>query len=112
MELSYSQAFFELSSQLDVRKRSFCLKEFLKKISILPFALFFKIYKTFFRLVGVGLSGVFVALSLGLSVSAREWFVLRITEFAKDLSDWFLWPLSILAYLIRLILSLLRVNIS
>lgn len=109
MELSYSQAFFELSDDFQPRRRLHCAVDFLKKLSIIPFALFFKAYKTFFRVVGVGLSASLMLLTLGLSVSAREWFVLRMVELAKDVTDWVLWPFSIAAYLTRLLVAFFRI---
>ncbi|MBS0624708.1 MAG: hypothetical protein JSS32_01500 [Verrucomicrobia bacterium] len=45
-------------------------------------------------------------LTLGLSVSIREWFLKRMIELAKDLTDWVIWPFSILTYLIKSIVAM------
>ncbi len=109
MEYSYSQTFFELSDDFYPRRRMQCVKDFFKKVVILPFALFFKVYKTFFRVAGVCLSGGLMLVTLGVSVSVREWFVLRMGELGKDLTDWFIWPFSIAAYLTRLLIAFFRI---
>jgi len=104
MELSYSQAFFDLSSDSLPKSRS--LKDFFRKLLALPFAFLFKISKTSFRFLGICLSGAAMVLTLGLSASIREWFLKRMIELAKDLTDWVMWPFSILAYFIKSILAL------
>ena len=108
MKRSHSQVFFDLSKEAFIGGRLSCLKEFFIHVLILPFAFVFKAYKTFLNVLGVFLSALVVILSLGLSLCAREWFVKRMIQLAKDLGDWFLWPVSILAGLTRLVFSFLN----
>lgn len=110
MYYTSSNDFFEISigPQPDntVQARLLCLKDFLKRALIFPFALIGKAIKTFFRLLGVCLSAAFVLITLGGSMSARELFIDRIASFAKDLADWVLLPLALILCFLRLILAL------
>jgi hypothetical protein len=105
MKSSHSRVFFDLSRENFGKGRLSYLKEFCIHISLLPFALVFKLYKTFFNLLGVLTSVLAVLLSLGLSVFARDWFAGRMIKLAKDISDWFLWPVSVVVCLLRLLFS-------
>lgn len=111
MYCASSNDFFEISigPQPDntVQARLLCLKDFLKRALIFPFALIGKAMKTCFRCIGVCISAVFVLITLGSSVSARELFIDRITSFAKDLADWALLPLALTLCFLRLVLALL-----
>ena len=105
MKSSYSQLFFDLSRENFGRGRFAYLKEFCIHIILLPFALIVKVYKTFFTLLAVAVSALAVVFSLGLSVCARDWFIRRMVHLAKDLGDWFLWPVSVVVCLLRLLFS-------
>ena len=105
MKSSHSQLFFDLSRENFGRGRLAYLKEFCTHIVLLPFALLFKAYKTFFSLLAVVVSASAVVFSLGLSVCARDWFIRRMVHLAKDLGDWFLWPVSVVVCLLRLLFS-------
>ena len=105
MKSSHSQLFFDLSKENFGRRRLACLKEFCIHIVLLPFALIAKVYKTFFSLLAVAVSASAVVISLGLSVSSRDWFIRCMVHLAKDLSDWFLWPVSVVICLMRLLFS-------
>jgi hypothetical protein len=110
MYYANSSEYFEISigPQPDntLQARLLCLKDFLKRCAIFPFALIAKACKTVFRFVGICFSVLFVLITLGSSFGAREMFVARITCFAKDLADWVLLPLALLLYFVRLILAL------
>ena len=116
MELSSyanSQAFFEISSGAELiqfntlRERWLCLKDFLIKTAILPFALLFKASKTFFRLAGILFAAGFLIATLGTSSSGREFFIERTSIFAKDLADWVLFTLAVAVWFIKLLLALM-----
>lgn len=106
-----SGEFFEISigPQFDntLRARLLCIKDFLKKCAVFPFALLGKACKTFFRLVGVCFSSILVLITLGGSANARELFVNRMAVLAKDLADWILLPLAFILCFLRLILAIL-----
>ena len=111
MHSASSSDFFEISigpqPENNWKARLECIKDFLKRCAIFPFALLKKICKTFFRFLGLALGACLVLLTLGSSVSARELFVERIAIFAKDLADWILLPLALVLCFLRLILALL-----
>ncbi len=110
---SSSQTFFEISSHAQqieydsFRGRLLCLQDFLKKLLILPFALVYKAYKTFFRAVGIFWSAALVLVTLGYSAGLRNFFVERVSSFAKDLADWILLPFAVFSCFIKLILAFL-----
>lgn len=87
--------------------RVVCLKDFLKKCLILPFALLNKAYKTCYRTVGVCFGAILVLITVGSSPTAREFFVERIACLAKDLADWILFPIAIFTCFIKLLMALL-----
>lgn len=114
MELSFyanSQAFFEISSgpeliQLNtLKERGACLKDFLKKMAILPFALGFKALKTGFRVCGLMAAGLFLLFTCGATSAGRKFFVERVSLLAKDLADWVLFPFAVLVCFARLLLA-------
>ncbi|HSX25488.1 MAG TPA: hypothetical protein VLE89_00595 [Chlamydiales bacterium] len=110
MEFSNSKDFFEIADEDLVQLNTFhgrllCLKDFLKRLAILPFALLYKAYKTFFRALGVLLTAGLILITLGTSCRLRELFVERVSSFAKDLADWLLLPFAILTCFFRLILA-------
>jgi hypothetical protein len=106
---SESQAFFDIFSHSEwVRcnqSRLFCLKDFLKKVALLPFSLLFKACKTFFRIVGVFFATALLFISLGTSESGRVFFTGRVSSLSKDLADWVLFPLAIFSCFFRLALA-------
>lgn len=110
---SDSQTFFEISSETQVvqfnslQGRLLCLKDFFKKMAILPFALLYKAYKTLIR-AGSLLVGTFLlVLTLGTSIGTRKFFVDRIEVLAKDLADWILLPFAVAVSFFRLVLAFL-----
>jgi hypothetical protein len=110
MNCSYSHSFFEICNEayLDnsLRGRLLCVKDFLKRLAILPAALLVKAYKTFLRSVGVCLGAFLVMTTVGSSPSARTFFVERIAALAKDLADWILLPIALFSCFIRLLMAL------
>jgi hypothetical protein len=110
MNYSDSQNFFEISNgpYLDnsFRGRLLCVKDFLKRCAILPFALLAKAYKTFFRSVGVCFGAILVVITVGSSPMARTFFVERISSLARDLADWILLPIALFSWFVRLIMGL------
>lgn len=106
-----SNAFFEISNgpQLEnnFQSRLLCLKDFLKRFAIFPFALFGKLWKTFFRAFSVCFGILLMIVTVGSSLSARDFFIERISAFAKDLADWFLLPFALIGCFLRLILAFL-----
>jgi hypothetical protein len=101
-----SQTFFELFSHSEWIRCSGNLpghvKDFLKKIVLLPLSLVFKVYKTLFRLIGVVWAASLLVMSLGTSETGRTFFFERVFSFAKDLADWILLPLAIASSFLRL----------
>ena len=94
-----STEFFESSigpqSDNTVRARLNCLKDFLKRAAIFPFALFGKAWKTSFRILAFFFSSLLVLITLGGSGNARELFMDRIAILAQDLADWILLPMAV-----------------
>lgn len=82
-----------------------CVKDFLKRLVILPIALLVKAYKTFFRAVGVCFGALLVVITVGSSPASRDFFVERIMALAKDLADWILLPIAIFSCFIRLLMA-------
>lgn len=111
MYCTTSKEFFEISDHIQqpntLKARFLCLKDFLKRCLVFPFALVMKACKTVVRAVGICLSLVFVLITLGSYSRAREAFVNRVSSFAKDLADWFLLPIAIVVCFFRLILAIL-----
>ena len=111
MYYANSSEYFEISigPQPDntLQARLLCLKDFLKRCAIFPFALIAKACKTLFRFTGICFGALFVLITLGSSYGARAMFIERITCFAKDLADWVLLPLALLLCFLRLLLALL-----
>ncbi len=112
MELSTSKAFFEISCGNELiqynslRERWLCLKDFFKKTLLLPFALLFKVYKTFFRAAGLFFAALFMAATLGTSSFTRQLFIHRASTLAADLADWILYPLALAVCFGKLLLAL------
>ncbi len=110
-EYSDSKSFFEISVENEValfnsgQARFLCLKDFFKRLLILPMALVLKACKTLFRYLGVLIGFIFLLLTLGSSEGIREYFVERISALAHDLTDWVLLPLAIISSFLRLLLA-------
>jgi hypothetical protein len=111
---STSRYFFDFSCDIpdpvlaqskSIRGRAHCFGAFLEKVAILPFALLFKFYKTFFRASGVLVGAAFLCATLGTSGGAREFFEGRVSALAKDLADWVLYPFAVLVCCSRLLLA-------
>lgn len=109
-----SRYFFESTAEIgdagwsefqSVRGRVRCFILFFGKIWILPFALLYKFYKTFFRVVGLFLGAGLLLATLGTSGSAREFFLRRVSFAANDFADWVLYPFAILVYYGKLLLA-------
>jgi hypothetical protein len=111
MQYADSKSFFEISYDIQLENslhaRALCLKDFLKRCAVFPFALLLKAWKSLFRLLGVGLGAVMVLITLGSSVRACEFFIDRVLSFAKDLADWLLLPFALLGCFLRLVMALL-----
>ncbi len=76
-----------------------------KKILILPFALFFKVYKSFFKIIKVLATLTYVFLTLGLSKDTRRNFAEKLSFLGKDLADWIIFPLALFIFLLRHLLG-------
>lgn len=111
-----SQSFFDsaceavdvkLSDFESIRGRARCLFILLEKLIVLPFALFFKVYKTSFRVLGLALSITLLLVSLGTSIGIREFFIRRVSALARDLADWILYPFAVFSCFSKLFLAAL-----
>jgi hypothetical protein len=111
---SQSEAFFQSSETLpeaglcsfaSLRGRALSMGAFFEKLIIIPFAFAFKLYRTFFRILGVFASAALLILTLCSVQSIREFFVRRVSFLAKDLADWVLWPVAVVSCLGRLLLA-------
>lgn len=111
MHYAESKYFFEISNgpQLDntFQSRLLCLKDFLKRCVVFPFALLIKACKTAFRAFGVCFGAGLILITVGSSACAREFFIARIAAFAKDLADWLLLPFALIGCFFRLMLAFL-----
>ncbi len=105
-----SSDFFEISNEPGLpntfRSRLFCLKDFLKRCFIFPFALLVKAYKTLGRFIGICLGLTLVLATLGASCGARKYFVEKVINFAKDVADWVLLPIALILCFFKLLLAL------
>lgn len=100
--LGYRPEYAEFTS---IRGRLMCLSALVKKLLKLPFAFAFKLYKTSFKFVGLGVGmGIFLG-TLGISKGARSFFHRKAAKVSNDLIDWVLWPFGLLTCVIRLILG-------
>ena len=113
-ESADSKTYFDLLNSVDprgfhqenpVRSRLFALAVFFELFLFLPFGIFYKLYKTFFRALGLGWAAGLLLLTLGTSNSTREFFLRRIGSLAKDFGDWVLFPFAVLSCLGRLLLA-------
>lgn len=111
MHYADSNAFFEISSGPQLENngaaRLLCLKDFFKRVALFPFALLGKLWKTFFKLFCICFGVLLMLVTLGSSLSARDFFRERICAFARDLADWVLLPFALIGCFVRLILALL-----
>ncbi len=104
-----SQTYFEISAQSEsfhfdsFRGRFLCVKDFLKKLCLLPLALVLKTYRTILRTAGLCLSAALLLVTFG---GARAFFVERVGKLAKDLADWVLLPFAVGACFLRLLMGL------
>ena len=109
MHYSDSQSFFEISNRPQVENtldaRLMCLKDFLKKCAVFPFALLVEVLKTLWRGVGVCFGALLIVITLASSSGARAFFIERVSIFAKDLADWILMPFALIVCFFRLILA-------
>lgn len=88
-----------------VKGRLLAIKNFVKKLLILPPAFFFKSYCSLKCWICLGFSIFFLVTTLFCSQKARDFFIKRVLICAKDLADWVLWPFGALVYLSRLLLA-------
>ncbi len=111
---SVSDGFFLCSEPLvepgiaafdSMRGRGLSLLNFFEKLAIVPFAFLFKLCRTYFRLLGLTFSALFLLVTLCSSMTVREFFVRRVAIFAADLADWVLWPIAVVSCLARLLLA-------
>lgn len=103
--LSESQNYFEISNYILRGNRLEFVKIFLEILVALPLALLSKIWRTALKAAGVLMSGLFLALTLGVSKGLRELFVSRVSAFAANLADWILLPIALAICLTRLVLA-------
>jgi hypothetical protein len=112
--LASSESFFNCSEPLaqpgvgefhSVRGRTLALMRFFKTLLTIPFAFAYKLYKTALSFAGVGLGIAALFITLCGSFAAREFFVKKVTQLAKDLADWVLWPVAAILCLCRLLLA-------
>ena len=94
-----------LENTMDARLA--CLKDFLKNLVTLPLDLVVKLFKSFFRALAVCFAAVFVVITVGGSVTCREYFVEKTVIFARDVADWLLLPFLIVNAVFKLLLALL-----
>jgi hypothetical protein len=102
----YDPFLFSASEEENLwKRRLFCFSSFLQKLLIIPFALFYKGFKSLFRAFGVlmGFSSLFI--TLGVSPAARRFFLKRMEMMGSDLGDWVLLPFAVFLCLFRLILA-------
>lgn len=100
---------FELSDDFHIdnslRTRLLCCIDFFKHCALFPWVLLFRLWKLFFRAMGVGSVACFIGLSLGISGACRGLFVERMVLFAKEMADLVLLPLGLIGSLSRLFLA-------
>ena len=109
-----SRAFFEFPGECfdpemadfqSIKGRAHCVAALIEKISILPFALSYKLYKTLLRSLGLLFSAALLAATLGTSEGAREFYLHRVSSLANDLADWVLFPFAVLTCFSKLIFA-------
>jgi hypothetical protein len=95
----------DVSGFLSGKGRGLALLNFFEKLLIVPLAFIYKLGKTFFSILGLGLSIVCLAATLCSVSRARKFFVEKISNLVKDLTDWLFWPIGVLFCLGRLALA-------
>lgn len=114
MDISCSRTFFEFTGETSdltisdfhsCKGRLCCLGALFEVIGLLPFALMYKVYKTFLVAVGLALSAGLLLLTLGCAGGVREWFVSRVSCLAKNVADWVLFPFAILSCCAKLLFA-------
>jgi hypothetical protein len=88
-----------------VKGRALSLLHFFEKLAILPLALLYKFYRTFFRFLGVLLAFFLLVVTLCLSETVRGLFVKRVASLAQDIADWIMWPMAVASCLGRMLLA-------
>lgn len=103
-----SKGYFEISQQFGrpgVCERIFFGKLFFEVLLMLPFAVLYKLSRSFFRGAAALLVAALILATLGLSQRLRESFLKRVAIFAADLADWALYPLALFTCFLRLLLA-------
>ena len=95
----------EISEFQSIRGRGRALLNFFEKLAIVPLAFVCKLCKTFFSLLGLGLSIGLLVITLCSLSGVRAFFVSRIAALAADLADWVIWPIGVIYCLARLALA-------
>ena len=106
--LSESQTYFEISNYILHGCRIEFVKIFLRMLSLLPLAIFFKLWRTSLKALAVLTSGFFLTLTFGVSKGLRELFISRVSAFAINLADSALLPFALAVCLLRLVLAFVR----
>ena len=88
-----------------VRGRLLILAQFFKTLLLLPLVCAYKLYRSAFSLIGFSLSLVVLVVTFCASTASRKFFFKKVDALTKDLADWFLWPIAVAFFLIRLLLA-------
>ncbi|MDE3045040.1 MAG: hypothetical protein KGJ02_00115 [Verrucomicrobiota bacterium] len=113
---SLSEGFFSCSEPLvnpevtefkSIKGRLSAFLNLLDKLALVPLAFFYKLYKSFFCCLRVGVGAIGLFLTFGMAPLIREFFVEHVSLLARDLADWVLWPMAVLTCLGRLLLATL-----
>ena len=92
---------------LSLKGRGICIKNFLKTLSVLPFALLYKVAKTFFVTCKLALSIALSVFTLGLSERVKRFFLNSLEKFGNEAYDWLVYPFAFLICILRQIFGIL-----
>lgn len=104
MRILNSVAFFELNCD-SFCGRGECLQKLAHRTLSLPLILPLKALRTGLRLIGLGISVILFAGTLGLTRTAREFLLRRVSILTFDLGDWIVFPFAVFSGLLRLALG-------
>lgn len=108
--LADSRALYEMSHHILHENRLDFLLVIFWIMATLPLALLCKLWFTVLKGVGVIAAGFFILATFGFSDGLRELFIKRISSFAANLADWFLYPFALAACFSRLLFATLFVR--
>lgn len=95
----------DLTNLRSIKGRLFCLFSFFRKLILLPPILLQKAVRFFIKSFALTFSVFGLFISLGISSTARCFFMEKIEDMSKEIAEWFLLPFILLGMFIRSLLG-------